>query len=188
MVGHTGNLEVVIKACEAVDKGFGELLAAVDKNADQMWEAETNSPHTRHTLNPVEVVIYGKDKNGASLQSKNFENNITFWPTCLHWRRKFVDKRNEFPTTLRYTVECHEAERGIDPSLGGAPTVVFFNRPLLHMIDLPCLCMVFVNKEFNEIKMAPPNTGRLADIAPTVLALMGLPQPPEMTGKSLIVG
>ena len=28
--------------------------------------------------------------------------------------------------------------------------------------------------------------GRLADLAPTLLALMGLPQPPEMTGKSLI--
>jgi 2,3-bisphosphoglycerate-independent phosphoglycerate mutase len=28
--------------------------------------------------------------------------------------------------------------------------------------------------------------GRLADLAPTVLQLMGLPQPAEMTGKSLI--
>jgi 2,3-bisphosphoglycerate-independent phosphoglycerate mutase len=28
--------------------------------------------------------------------------------------------------------------------------------------------------------------GRLADLAPTLLALMGLPQPPEMTGKSLL--
>ena len=31
------------------------------------------------------------------------------------------------------------------------------------------------------------NGGRLADIAPTVLALMGLPQPAEMTGVSLVV-
>ena len=29
--------------------------------------------------------------------------------------------------------------------------------------------------------------GRLADVAPTLLELMGLPQPPEMTGRSLIV-
>jgi 2,3-bisphosphoglycerate-independent phosphoglycerate mutase len=29
--------------------------------------------------------------------------------------------------------------------------------------------------------------GRLADIAPTVLQLMNLPKPPEMTGVSLIV-
>ena len=29
--------------------------------------------------------------------------------------------------------------------------------------------------------------GRLADLAPTVLDLMGLDQPPQMTGRSLIV-
>ena len=29
-------------------------------------------------------------------------------------------------------------------------------------------------------------TGALSDIAPTLLALMGLPQPAEMTGKNLI--
>jgi 2,3-bisphosphoglycerate-independent phosphoglycerate mutase len=29
--------------------------------------------------------------------------------------------------------------------------------------------------------------GRLADLAPTILDLMGLPQPAEMTGESLIV-
>jgi 2,3-bisphosphoglycerate-independent phosphoglycerate mutase len=28
--------------------------------------------------------------------------------------------------------------------------------------------------------------GRLADLAPTVLELMGLPQPDEMTGQSLL--
>ena len=30
--------------------------------------------------------------------------------------------------------------------------------------------------------------GRLADIAPTILSLMGLPKPAEMTGQSLIIG
>jgi 2,3-bisphosphoglycerate-independent phosphoglycerate mutase len=29
-------------------------------------------------------------------------------------------------------------------------------------------------------------SGALSDIAPTLLAMMGLPQPAEMTGKSLI--
>jgi 2,3-bisphosphoglycerate-independent phosphoglycerate mutase len=32
----------------------------------------------------------------------------------------------------------------------------------------------------------PPNSGILADVAPTLLALMGLPKPEEMTGKSLV--
>jgi len=30
------------------------------------------------------------------------------------------------------------------------------------------------------------NTGRLADVAPTILHILGLPQPPEMTGRNLI--
>ena len=30
------------------------------------------------------------------------------------------------------------------------------------------------------------NTGALSDIAPTLLAMMGLPQPVEMTGKNLL--
>jgi 2,3-bisphosphoglycerate-independent phosphoglycerate mutase len=29
--------------------------------------------------------------------------------------------------------------------------------------------------------------GRLADVAPTLLEMMGLPQPPEMTGRSLLI-
>jgi 2,3-bisphosphoglycerate-independent phosphoglycerate mutase len=37
---------------------------------------------------------------------------------------------------------------------------------------------------------SPPNLrfkiGKLADIAPTILEIMGLPQPEEMTGESLI--
>ncbi|MDO8925786.1 MAG: 2,3-bisphosphoglycerate-independent phosphoglycerate mutase [Sideroxyarcus sp.] len=34
--------------------------------------------------------------------------------------------------------------------------------------------------------IAPAGEGALRDVAPTLLAMMGLPQPPEMTGKSLI--
>jgi 2,3-bisphosphoglycerate-independent phosphoglycerate mutase len=33
---------------------------------------------------------------------------------------------------------------------------------------------------------SPLHEGRLADIAPTLLALMGLPQPAEMTGRPLM--
>lgn len=35
---------------------------------------------------------------------------------------------------------------------------------------------------------APVRDGRLADLAPTLLGLMGLAQPPEMTGRSLLAG
>lgn len=110
MVGHTGSLKAAILAVEAVDKCVGILLEAIDKvkgiavitadhgNAEQMWDPEANTPHTQHTLNPVEVIIYGEG--------------------------------------------CKDLEL----------------KPL----------------------------GKLADIAPTILQLMKLPQPKEMTGVSLL--
>ncbi|UXU76163.1 MULTISPECIES: 2,3-bisphosphoglycerate-independent phosphoglycerate mutase [unclassified Paracoccus (in: a-proteobacteria)] len=109
MVGHTGSLPAAIRACEAVDQGLGQMLAALDRaggaavviadhgNCETMIDPETGGPHTAHTLNPVPVIVYN-GPSGASLRD-----------------------------------------------------------------------------------------GRLADVAPTVLDLMGLEPPPEMTGHSLIV-
>jgi len=108
MVGHTGDLDAAIKACEAVDAGLGKVLAAVGKaggamivtadhgNCETMVDPDTGGPHTAHTTNLVPVVLFGGPE-GATLAD-----------------------------------------------------------------------------------------GRLADLAPTLLALMGLPQPDEMTGQSLI--
>jgi len=46
--------------------------------------------------------------------------------------------------------------------------------------------VIVVDKEHRHSKLR--SDGRLADVIPTALHLMGLEQPPEMTGKSLIVG
>ncbi len=71
MVGHTGNQDAAIKACEVVDECLRDILEAIDLvegravitadhgNSDQMYVPETKSAHTAHTLNPVELVIYG---------------------------------------------------------------------------------------------------------------------------------
>ncbi|MEP3676324.1 2,3-bisphosphoglycerate-independent phosphoglycerate mutase [Sulfitobacter sp.] len=108
MVGHTGDLDAAIVACEAVDTGLGRALEALEAvggamivtadhgNCEMMIDPETGGPHTAHTLNPVPVLVVGGPK-GATLRD-----------------------------------------------------------------------------------------GRLADLAPTVLALMGLDQPVEMTGQSLL--
>jgi 2,3-bisphosphoglycerate-independent phosphoglycerate mutase len=45
----------------------------------------------------------------------------------------------------------------------------------------PVPCILVSN--LKDVKLAD---GRLADVAPTILSLMGLPQPPEMTGHNLI--
>jgi 2,3-bisphosphoglycerate-independent phosphoglycerate mutase len=47
--------------------------------------------------------------------------------------------------------------------------------------DVP---LIIVGEAFKGRKLR--TGGRLADIIPTALAMMGLPQPPEMTGQSLL--
>ena len=108
MVGHTGDLQAAMKACEAVDQGLAQVVKALEKaggamvviadhgNCDVMVDPDTGNPHTAHTLNPVPVILFGGPA-GVSLAD-----------------------------------------------------------------------------------------GRLADVAPTLLELMGVDQPDEMTGKSLI--
>ena len=108
MVGHTGDLDAAIKACEAVDQGLGRVVEALEKaggamivtadhgNCETMVDPETGGPHTAHTTNLVPVAL-----------------------------------------------------------VGGPAGVTLAD-------------------------------GRLADLAPTLLELMDLPQPAEMTGKSLI--
>ena len=108
MVGHTGDLQASIAACEAVDAGLTKVVMALEQvggamiitadhgNCETMIDPETGGPHTAHTLNLVPVALVGRPQ-GATLSA-----------------------------------------------------------------------------------------GRLADLAPTLLHLMGLETPPEMTGKNLI--
>ena len=108
MVGHTGDLNAAIAACEAVDRCLGRVVEKIREtggamvvtadhgNCETMIDPASGGPHTAHTTNPVPVIAIGAP-GGTALRS-----------------------------------------------------------------------------------------GRLADLAPTVLALMGLEQPPEMTGQSLL--
>ncbi|QPM91091.1 2,3-bisphosphoglycerate-independent phosphoglycerate mutase [Pseudooceanicola algae] len=110
MVGHTGDIDAAVAACEAVDRGLARVVDALEKsggamiltadhgNCETMIDPETGGPHTAHTTNLVPVALVG-GPGGVALRD-----------------------------------------------------------------------------------------GRLADLAPTLLQLMGLEQPTEMTGKTLIVG
>ncbi len=78
MVGHTGIVEAAVAACEAVDRGVGALIKALDEvggtmlltadhgNCEMMIDPETGGPHTAHTLNPVPLILYAGPE-GASL-------------------------------------------------------------------------------------------------------------------------
>jgi 2,3-bisphosphoglycerate-independent phosphoglycerate mutase len=68
MVGHTGVIPAVIKACEASDAGLGRCLDTIDGlggvclvtadhgNAERMLQ-DDGSPHTAHTTSPVPFVV-----------------------------------------------------------------------------------------------------------------------------------
>ncbi|RUO42696.1 2,3-bisphosphoglycerate-independent phosphoglycerate mutase [Aliidiomarina taiwanensis] len=108
MVGHTGNFDAAVKACEAVDACVGRvvealrtyggeaLITADHGNAEQMADHQTGQSHTAHTSNLVPFIYVGREAT-------------------------------------------------------------------------------------------PVANGRLSDVAPTMLHLMGLEQPTEMTGKPLMV-
>jgi 2,3-bisphosphoglycerate-independent phosphoglycerate mutase len=71
------------------------------------------------------------------------------------------------------TADHGNCETMIDPATGGPHTAHTLNTVPIILIGGP-----------PGVRL---RNGRLADVAPTLLALMGLPQPPEMTGQSLIV-
>jgi 2,3-bisphosphoglycerate-independent phosphoglycerate mutase len=69
MVGHTGSIPAVIKACETADRCLGRVVERVTElggvalvtadhgNAERMLEDDGVSPHTAHTTNPVPLVL-----------------------------------------------------------------------------------------------------------------------------------
>lgn len=73
MVGHTGSIPAAVKAVETVDTCLGRVAAKIAElggvllvtadhgNADQMFDPETNQPHTAHTTNPVPLIVSGYD-------------------------------------------------------------------------------------------------------------------------------
>ncbi|MEZ6212482.1 MAG: 2,3-bisphosphoglycerate-independent phosphoglycerate mutase [Phycisphaerales bacterium] len=79
MVGHTGNLDAAVTACEVVDACVGEIVEAVLQrggsaivtadhgNAEMMRDPATGSPHTAHTVFDVPVIVVGEGVRGAKL-------------------------------------------------------------------------------------------------------------------------
>jgi len=72
MVGHTGNFAATVKAIETIDHCLGKISTAISQvggellitadhgNAEQMYDCNTNQPHTAHTNDPVPFLYQGR--------------------------------------------------------------------------------------------------------------------------------
>ena len=75
MVGHTGNFDAAVKACEMLDRCLGRLRQAIEQvggemlvtadhgNVEQMLDNETGQAHTAHTCELVPFVYVGTQKS-----------------------------------------------------------------------------------------------------------------------------
>ncbi|OUR63138.1 phosphoglycerate mutase (2,3-diphosphoglycerate-independent) [Colwellia sp. 39_35_sub15_T18] len=91
MVGHTGDFNAAIKACEAVDACMGRVVTALQKtggeclitadhgNAEQMLDENSGQAHTAHTCEPVPLIYVGRNATAASTGTLS---DIS--PTLLH--------------------------------------------------------------------------------------------------------
>jgi 2,3-bisphosphoglycerate-independent phosphoglycerate mutase len=123
MVGHTGDEQATISACETTDKALGmivdatlavggvTLVTADHGNSEEVKNLMTGDMDKEHSTNPVPLLIIGRQFEGMRAP--------------------------------------------IGDVIGG------------------------------DLSMTTP-VGMLGDVAPTILKLMEIPQPPEMTGKPLI--
>jgi 2,3-bisphosphoglycerate-independent phosphoglycerate mutase len=82
MVGHTGILDAIIKACEVVDTCLGQVISAVSDqggiviltadhgNAEEMIDRKLGGPHTAHTsTNPVPVLLIDPERPKVRLKN-----------------------------------------------------------------------------------------------------------------------
>lgn len=77
MVGHTGDFDAAVKACEAVDRCIGRIVTALEKtgsealitadhgNAEQMMDSVSGQAHTAHTCEPVPLIYVGRNAQTA---------------------------------------------------------------------------------------------------------------------------
>jgi 2,3-bisphosphoglycerate-independent phosphoglycerate mutase len=93
MVGHTGIEPAAEAAVRAIDACLSEIvpravgrgglvaITADHGNAELMWDAENQQPHTAHTTNPVPLVLCADDVRGAKLRPMGILADVV--PTLL---------------------------------------------------------------------------------------------------------
>lgn len=93
MVGHTGSIDAATIACKTIDECLGKILNKINDikgnliltadhgNCETMFDFENNLPHTKHTLNPVNLTVVSNTKNVKNVDDGCLGNIA---PTILH--------------------------------------------------------------------------------------------------------
>ncbi len=91
--------------------------------------------------------------------------------TCMG---RVVEAIRKVGGSVIVTADHGNAEKMLDHATG-EPHTAHTNNPVP---------LIFIDDNMKDVTIR--EGGRLSDVAPTLLDLMGIPKPPEMTGKSLI--
>lgn len=95
MVGHTGSYDAAKQAVECIDGCLGRLREALASvggamlitadhgNAEQMYDVDTDQPHTSHTTNPVPLIWLDDEGCVKNVQSLNDGRLSDLAPTML---------------------------------------------------------------------------------------------------------
>jgi 2,3-bisphosphoglycerate-independent phosphoglycerate mutase len=122
------------------------------------------------TFDLVVVNFANGDMVGHSGILEAAEKAVLAVDQCLGRLREAVEKKGG---ALLITADHGNAEQMVDPETGQPHTAHTLNK----------VPFILVNGPASIRKLAD---GQLSDVAPTVLELMHLPQPKEMTGRSLL--
>jgi 2,3-bisphosphoglycerate-independent phosphoglycerate mutase len=125
------------------------------------------------TFDVVVVNYANADMVGHSGNIEAAKKAVEAVDTCLG---RLADAVTKAGGTLLITADHGNVEQMTDPVTGQPHTAHTTNPVPLVLINGP-----------KWVEAIAPHHGKLADIAPTLLALLGLPQPKEMTGSSLLV-
>ena len=77
--------------------GGSAIVTADHGNAEQMWDAELNAPHTAHTSNPVPVILCDERFLGRRLRNGTLRDVAPTWVELLE-RRLLISVNSKLQT------------------------------------------------------------------------------------------
>jgi 2,3-bisphosphoglycerate-independent phosphoglycerate mutase len=164
---------------ETLFPGEERILVPSPKVATYDLQPEMSAPEVTDKLvaaieadkfDLIVVNFANGDMVGHSGNLEAAEKAVLAVDKCLGRLREAVVEKNG---VLLITADHGNAEQMIDPETGQPHTAHTLNR----------VPFILVNGPASNKKLAD---GQLSDVAPTILELMGLEQPKEMTGHSLL--